>query len=86
MGALRRSDVEEEGIDSVRASIESYLAKFNEGVAKKEAAIVQARSAWPYPLALALSPPWHSVQATFPDLRSKPFHRRCSAANRIKQG
>ena len=45
MDARRCSDVEEEGIESVRASIESYLAKFNEGVAKKEAAIVQARFA-----------------------------------------
>ncbi|KAK9841876.1 hypothetical protein WJX81_008574 [Elliptochloris bilobata] len=35
------SDAEEEGIESVRASIEGYLAKYNEGVAKKEAAIIQ---------------------------------------------
>ena len=45
MEAWRCSDAEEEGIESVRASIESYLAKFNEGVAKKEAAIIQARVA-----------------------------------------
>lgn len=40
-----RSDVEEEGIESVRASIERYLAKYSEGVAKKEAATIQARAA-----------------------------------------
>ncbi len=40
-----RSDAEEEGIEGVRASIEAYLAKYAEGVAKKEAAIIQARAA-----------------------------------------
>ena len=38
-----RSDAEEEGIESVRASIERYLAKYSEGVARKEAATIQAR-------------------------------------------
>lgn len=49
MAARRCSDAEEEGIEGVRASIESYLAKFNAGIAKKEAAIVQARSDRPSP-------------------------------------
>lgn len=40
-----RSDVEEEGIESVRTSIERYLAKYSEGVARKEAATIQARAA-----------------------------------------
>ena len=40
-----RSDAEEEAIESVRASIETYLAKYSEGVARKEAAIIQARDA-----------------------------------------
>lgn len=42
-GHGRCSEGEEEGIEGVRASIESYLAKFTQGVAKKEAAIIQAR-------------------------------------------
>ena len=36
------SDAEEEGIEGVRASIASYLARYSESVAKKEAVIIQA--------------------------------------------
>jgi hypothetical protein len=39
----RASDAEEEGIEGVRASIVSYLARYSESVAKKEAGIIQAR-------------------------------------------